>query len=206
MNFQTIPRNKIIIKEGRQRQEFDPEAANELAETMHNKGLMHAPVLRNPTPDEDYPSDCLVLVAGERRIRSLELNWFLNRTVTYNGVIITEGTIPYVNLGDLSPMEAEEAELDENLHRKDLTWQERSTAMAKLHNLRSRQALAEGRIHTIADTAMETKGRSDGSYQDSVRKEVIVAQHLSNPEVQKAKTTEEAFKILKKTRGNSKEY
>ena len=198
MNFQTIPRNKIIIKEGRQRQEFDPEAANELAETMHNKGLMHAPVLRNPTPDEDYPSDCLVLVAGERRIRSLELNWFLNRTVTYNGVIITEGTIPYVNLGDLSPMEAEEAELDENLHRKDLTWQERSTAMAKLHNLRSRQALAEGRIHTIADTAMETKGRSDGSYQDSVRKEVIVAQHLSNPEVQKAKTTEEAFKILKK--------
>ena len=146
MNFQTIPRNKIIIKEGRQRQEFDPEAANELAETMHNKGLMHAPVLRNPTPDEDYPADCLVLVAGERRIRSLELNWFLNRTVTYNGVVITEGTIPYVNLGDLSPMEAEEAELDENLHRKDLTWQERSTAMAKLHNLRSRQALAEGRI------------------------------------------------------------
>jgi len=111
MNFQTIPRNKIIIKEGRQRQEFDPEAANELAETMHNKGLMHAPVLRNPTPDEAYPADCLVLVAGERRIRSLELNWFLNRTVTYNGTVITEGTIPYVNLGDLSPMEAEEAEL-----------------------------------------------------------------------------------------------
>lgn len=198
MNQQTIPRNKIIIKEDRQRQEFDPEAANELAETMHNKGLMHAPVLRNPTEGEDYPADFLVLVAGERRIRALELNWFLARTVTYNGILITEDAIPYVNLGDLSPMEAEEAELDENLHRKDLTWQERSTAMAKLHSLRGRQAVAEGRIHTVADTAMETRGRSDGSYQDAVRKEIIVAQHLSNPEVQKAKTTEEAFKILKR--------
>jgi len=198
MNSHTISRDKIIIKEDRQRQEFDPEKANELAESVYNKGLMHAPVLRPPHAEENFPADHLVLVAGECRIRALDLNWFLNRIPTYNGIPITKDAVPYSLLKDLTPLQAEEAELDENLHRTDLTWQERSTAMAKLHSLRSRQAMADGRVHTIADTAMETRGRSDGSYQDAVRKEIIVAKHLNNPEVQKAKTTEEAFKILKK--------
>ena len=70
--------------------------------------------------------------------------------------------------------------------------------MARLHNLRSKQAQAEGRVHTVADTAVEVKGRSDGNFQNSVRKDIIVSNYLHMPEVAKAKTTDEAFKILKK--------
>jgi site-specific DNA-methyltransferase (adenine-specific) len=195
--MQTVEVSKIIITPNRQRQEFDPVAMGELAETITAKGLMHAPVMRET-------EEGLVLVAGERRLRAIRDIWMLGGIVKYNGEEVPEGQVPYVTLGQLTPLQAEEAELEENLHRKDLTWQENSAAMAKLHSLRSRQAQAEGRVHTVADTAMETKGRSDGSYQATVRKDLIVAKHLDNPEVAKAKTVDEAFKILKRQEETSR--
>ena len=163
----------------------------ELSQTIQVKGLMHAPVLRE-TPEG------LVLVAGERRIRAIQDMWMLGGALKYNSEVIPEGMIPYVTLGQLSPLAAEEAELEENLQRENLTWQEQAAAMAKLHSIRSRQAQAEGRLHTVADTAVEVKGRSDGSYQNSVRTDLVVAKHLDNPAVASAKTAAEAFKILKR--------
>lgn len=189
--MQLIAVSDIIIHTDRQRKDFDPQALGELSETIRDKGLMHALAMRET-------SEGLVLVAGERRLRAITDMWMLGGVLRYNGQIVPEGSIPYVTLGQLSPLQAEEAELEENLHRKDLTWQESAAAMAKLHRIRSAQAQLEGRIHTVADTAMEVKGRSDGSYQDSVRKDLIVARHLHNPEVMKAKSADEAFKILKR--------
>lgn len=189
--LQLVPRDSIQISPDRQRKEFEPVALNELSETIRLKGLMHAPVMRELDGQ-------LFLVAGERRIRAIDNLWMLGGALRYNGMLVPEGSIPYVTLGQLDPLAAEEAELEENLHRKDLTWQESSAAMAKLHSLRSKQATAEGRIHTVADTTMETKGRTDGWYQAEVRKQIAVARHLDNPEVQKAKTTEEAYKILQR--------
>jgi DNA modification methylase len=142
--------------------------------------------------------DGYVLVAGERQMRAMQDLWMLGGKVRHNGQLVEEDHVPFVTLGQLSPLEAEEAELEENLHRQDLTWQEQAAAMAKLHRLRSAQAQSEGRVHTVADTAMETKGRSDGSYQESVRKDLIVAKHLDNPDIAKAKSADEAFKILKR--------
>lgn len=190
-NLQLIKISDIIITKDRQRKAFDPQKITELSESEQSKGLMHAPVMRE-TPEG------LVLVAGECRIMGLKESWLLGGSVKFNGYIIPEGYTPYVTLGQLTPLEAEEAELDENLKRTNLSWQEQASAMAKLHRIRSMQAQAQGRLHTIADTAMETKGRIDGSYQASVRKDLIVAKHLDNPEVMKAKTADEAFKILKK--------
>lgn len=194
---QLIELKNIVIRPDRQRKEFDPQALQELGEAIRLRGLMHAIVLRET--DEG-----LTLVAGERRLRAIQNMWMLGGLLKYNGQFIKEGWYPYVTLGQLSPLAAEEAELEENLHRKDLTWQENAAAMAKLHSLRSRQAQAEGRVHTIADTAMETKGRSDGNYQNAVRKDIIVAKHLSNPAVAAAKTTDEAFKILKRMEESAK--
>jgi len=189
--MQTIHESKIIVTPGRQRQEFDAQAMSELCEAITARGLMHPIVLRE-TPDG------MVLVAGERRWRAIRDMRMLGGQLKFNGSIVPDGEIPYVTLGQLTPLQAEEAELEENLHRKDLTWQENSAAMAKLHSLRSRQAQAEGRVHTVADTALETKGRSDGGYQASVRKDLVVAKFLHVPEVAKAKTADEAFKIIKR--------
>ena len=204
--------DKLVILDNRQRQEFEPNALMELTESIRDNGLMHAPVLR-------LFNDDLVLVAGERRIRAMQDLWALGEEVRYDGHVIPEGVIPYTTLGELSVLEAEEAELDENLKRRDLTWQEHAAAVQRLHALRGAQkdqkrletladpnasnlekllATAPGPSQTVAETALELTGRSDGAYQDSVRREIIVAKHLHNPEVAKAKSVDEAFKILKR--------
>lgn len=189
--MQLIEIPKIIIAPNRQRKSFSPEALAELEASLGAQGLLHAVVVRETDAGP-------VLVAGESRLKAIINLQMLGGQLRYNGQQVPEGFVPYVTLGQLSELEAEEAELAENATRTDLTWQENAAAMAKLHSLRSRQAQAAGRIHTVADTAMETKGRSDGSYQAAVRKDLIVAKHLDNPEIAKAKTAEEAFKILKR--------
>lgn len=192
----------IIVKPNRQRTEFDPDAMQDLRASIEDRGLLHPPVLRREGAS-------WVLVAGERRLRAIAEIFELGGGFRCNGEPVPEGMCPFTNLGDLSYLEAEEAELDENLRRVDLTWQEHASATSRLHKLRQSQrnivnesAVTFGESpkpqHTVAETALELLGRSDGAYQDQIRKEIIVARHLSNPAIAKAKSADEAFKILKK--------
>ena len=186
----TIPLADIIIPPDRQRKEFKDEDLVSLAASIRALGLMHPVVLR---------VDGKTLVAGERRIRAItDLIYGIGFTFTHNGQEVPAGHVPYVTLAELDALALEEAELDENLKRVDLTWQERADAEARLHNLRTKQAEARGEVHSVADTALELTGRKDGDYQNNVRKNIILSQHLSNPEVAKAKSADEAFKILRK--------
>jgi site-specific DNA-methyltransferase (adenine-specific) len=216
----TCPLASVIIKPDRQRTEFDPTELQNLKDSIEylpgerNRQLLHPPVLRREGND-------LVLVAGERRLRAIKEIFALGGSFIYNGKMFDadSGMIPFSDIGELSPLEAEEAELDENLKRVNLSWQELAQVHARLHKLRTAQRDAASPTpptpptspsqkgadeapatprHTIADTALEVFGRSDGAYQDTIRKETIVAKHLDNPAVAKAKTLDEAFKILKK--------
>lgn len=188
----STPLSLIVIKENRQRQEFEPNALQELINSILDTGLLHAPVMR-------VEDGQLVLVAGERRLKAMQEIWDLGGEFKYNQETYPAGKVPYVSLGDLTILEAEEAELDENLRRRDLTWQEHAAAVEKLHKLRSAQKVERALpSHTVADTAKELVGSSEGKYQDAIRKEIIVARHLDNPLIAKAKSAEEAFKILKK--------
>lgn len=197
-----IATTDIIIRPNRQRQEFDPDAMQDLKASIEDRGLMHPPVLRKEP-------EGWTLVAGERRLRAVMEIYELGGTFACDGAPVPEGQIPFTNIGDLTDLEAEEAELDENLKRKDLTWQEHAAATARLHTLRSKQRDLENYTaasfeeprkpaHTVADTALELLGRSDGAYQDSIRKEILVSRHLANPAIAKAKSADEAFKILRK--------
>ena len=200
--------SEILIGDNRQRQEFLPDALQELVTSIETGGLMHAPVLRQ------LPDGTFKLVAGERRLKAIGQIFQLGGKFVHNEIEYSAetGFVPYTSLGELSELEAEEAELDENLKRKDLTWQETAAAWERLHRLRGNQKLeaaksapapASGMLdmraatQTIADTAKELLGRSDGGYQDTVRKTLIVAKNLSNPVIAKAKSAEEAFKLLK---------
>ena len=213
----TIHLTEIIIKPERQRQEFDPEALQELKNSIEDGQLLHPPVLRRE-------GQSWVLVAGERRLKAVSEIFELGGSFKHNGEVFADGIVPFTNIGELTLLEAEEAELDENLKRRDLTWQEHAAAVARLHALRSAQKEGarmeilrnenltlqeqceflnnDGKkfigLQTIADTAEELTGRRDGSYQDAVRKEIIVAKHLDNPAIAKAKSADEAFKILKR--------
>lgn len=216
----------VVVKPDRQRQEFDPDELQNLKDSIEylpgerNRQLMHPPVLRREGSD-------LVLVAGERRLRAITEIFELGGSFMCNGRLFSaeDGIIPFTDIGELSPLEAEEAELDENLKRVNLSWQELAQVHARLHKLRASQkqavaadpATPDAKLplplpQTFADTAREvfpaqTAGKLDGElgdYQATIRKETIVARHLDNPVIAKAKSLDEAFKILKKEEERSR--
>lgn len=196
---QPLPLSSITISPERQRREFDPEALTDLANSISAHGLLHAIVVRE-TPNG------VTLVAGERRLRAMETIWMVGGSIRHNGQSYPPETVPAVTLGELDPIAAEEAELDENLRREDLTWQEEAAAIKRLHDLRTKQAQLLGQTHSVADTAREVysesaavkSGGSLGEVHQQTRNAIILADHLDNPDVAKAKNSKEAFKVLKK--------
>jgi DNA modification methylase/ParB-like chromosome segregation protein Spo0J len=188
-----LPRTSIKLSPARQRQEFDPQKLEELRASIELNGLLHAPVVRRT-------GEGFTLVAGERRLKAMADLETLGVPIRYNGQALEPGMVAVTDLGELSILEAEEAELDENLKRADLTWQEHSAAVARLHDLRREQAVLKGAVHTVADTAREVLATEDvsGSPGESVRREILVSKHLDNPAIAKAKSADEAFKILRK--------
>ena len=187
-----IKLSAITVAADRQRKEFKQDELHALAESIQTKGLFHPIVLR-------VTGDAYTLVAGERRLRAVTDLWALGVNFNYDGEPVPTDSIPYSSLADLSELELEEAELEENIQRTQLTWQEKAAAHAKLHTLRSKQATLLGApAHTVAATALEVRGSSEGIHQETTRREIILAAHLGNPLVQAAKTAEEAFKILRK--------
>lgn len=190
--MQFIDIANIKIAPDRQRQAFDLASLQELVNSIQDIGLLHPLVLRSTASGECF------LVAGERRLRAIQEIYALQGSFRCNNSSVPNNQVPYLMLGELSSLEAEEVELEENLRRQDLTWQELAAAHKRLHMLRTAQAALTGTPHSIADTALELSGRSDGAYQDNIRKEIIIANHLDNPAIAKARNVQDAFKILKK--------
>lgn len=180
--------DRIEISKERQRKNFDEGKLMELMESIQSHGLLQPVVLR------ELEGNRLELAAGERRLRALKMLWELGGALRHNGASFGEGVVPYISVDALDPIAAMEVELDENLRRENLTWQEEADALRKLQKLRT----AQNPKQTVADLALEVKGRKDGYFHDEVRTSLIVADYLDDPEVAAAKTAKDAFKILKK--------
>jgi site-specific DNA-methyltransferase (adenine-specific) len=184
--------NAIIIAPNRQRQEFNPESLAELSQSIQKLGLLHPIVCRN-TPDG------AMLVAGERRLRAMQMLIELDIPFNHGSQIFSEGLVPVTWVDMLSTEEAFEAELEENIMRVDLTWQERATAVQQLHSLRTKQKASIGEVQTLSATVNEIK-RGDANNWDMAvaREELIVASHMDDPEVAKASSVKEALKVVEK--------
>lgn len=126
-NFKTRALDEIVIpRDERQRRELT--GIDELAESINRLGLIHPPVI---TPEG-------VLVAGERRMAAMRsLGW------THTMVQLTT---------DLDPLTNHLIELDENIRRMDISWQERATAIDNYHKIRISQ---EGANLSQQDIATE---------------------------------------------------
>jgi len=188
-----VPEHLITIAENRQRKEFDEGKMQELKSSIEEKGLMSPIVVRT------HIGGGYELVAGERRLRAIREIYDLGGGLKFEGLLIGPGSVPIVNLGDLDPLEAKELELEENIRRSDLTWQERVTAEAELMQLRSAKAAREGLpAPKPIDLAEELRGKATQGNANSVRESLILANNLHRPEVKNAKTQTEAFKAMKR--------
>lgn len=198
MTHRFIPVTDVVVKENRQRQEHPLEHHLDLVESIRSGGLLMAPVLRM---EDGVP----VLVAGERRLRALKDIYELGGTFTYDSSPVPPGMMPYTLLSELGALAAEEAELDENIRRVDLTWQERCDAIARLESIRTRQAAEGAPAPTLESITREIISASPatpiaalGAAYAGAKTEVIVSRHLHLPEVRAAKNVTEAMKVLEK--------
>lgn len=112
-DFHTVPLSSITIdRQSRQRRELDPREIEVLADSIKRLGLIHPPVL---TRDR-------VLVSGERRIEAVRsLGW---------------SDIPIQYTDEVAPSTLRAIELEENVKRLDLPWQNHCCAVAEYHELR----------------------------------------------------------------------
>ena len=187
--MEVVSVNSIIVGPNRQRREFDEKKLDEFAREIAAKGLLNAIVVSDP--------ESLRLVAGERRLKAVSR---ITTPFYHNGQIVNPGFIPVTFRHDLSEVALYEAELDENLHRVDLNWRDRTDAVARLHELRSGQKAAVGEKQTFTATAQELKGDTPVTAQDltDVRNATILRPFLDDPDVAKASSEREALSIARK--------
>jgi len=172
----TCPVEDVIIPEDRIRQEFKKKEMEELVESIRDKGLLQAGVCRIGPKGE------IILVAGERRLKACE---FAN--VPYK----------YTLSAETDPRRIMEIELEENLRRVNLTFQEEAEGIERLHALQQ-EIHGETKFgasggHGVKDTA-NMLGKSVGTVQEDLE----IAAFLEFDEVRNAKNKTEAKKVIKR--------
>lgn len=198
MNLHIYSVEEIIIKPERQRQEFDPAYIQELAASIADTRLIHPLVVRKEGTE-------IVLVAGQCRLKALDICWNFGQEVRCGTRVIPERQVPCTFLGEIDPVLAYEIELEENIRRRDINWKEKAASTRQLYELRRLQAERKGvPAPTPATIAIEVSGTAEGQYQENIRQDLILSQHLENPVVAAAKTRKEAFKALKRDEENKR--
>jgi ParB/RepB/Spo0J family partition protein len=108
--FHVVLLDQIIIERD-QRQRRTLDGIEDLAESIKRLGLIHPIVLTREH----------VLVVGERRLEACRiLGWT---------------SIPFQFIDELDSLELESVELEENVKRADLTWQDLNDAYSRIHEI-----------------------------------------------------------------------
>jgi len=195
--MQIIRRDQLTVPP-RQRREIPRATLEELKRSITIHTLLHAPVVQ-PTPSG------YILVAGERRTRAMDELAASGITIIHNKTMISPGQLPVVFLDEaLSVVGRQEAELAENVDRLELPWQDRVAALAFIHQSKQTANAA----HTVRDTARELiaegtrelsgpgGGVAESTMIRAVKQASIINDHLSNPEIAKARNATEAFNLI----------
>lgn len=184
----------IHVPENRQRKNpRDAKPLEELKRGIASKGLFHPIVLaQRASPSAGEPG--LQLVAGERRLHAVRELHQDGIPFTHNGNLVTPGHIPYTLLSQLSPADLEEAELEENILRLQLPWQQEIEAKLKIHQLRK----AQNPQQTLLETAEEIVEKSGSDVSAKQERNVlsmaqIIEPYKNTPMVQRAGSLTKAY-------------
>jgi len=137
-----------------------------LADSIKKHGLMH-PIVVCPSDSQDYK---WTLIAGERRLRACILNGY--------------DEIECTLFGDLDSTDQKVCELEENIVRKNLSWQEECDALRQLDDL---MKMKYGKAQPGSTTGWRLDDTADavGIPRSTVASDVKLARDLrENPELQ----------------------
>lgn len=178
----------------RQRTTINASQLSELKEKVARHGLLHPPVFWH-----DKSSGKWVLNAGERRFRVIQDLHREGRELRCDGQLIQRDYIPITRLDDLiDEIGKFETELDENVLREELTWQDRVRAYADLHKMRQitnpTQSLRQTGDELVARGVESSAKAAEGE----ISQAVIIAQHLDNDKIAQARNPAEAAALIYK--------
>ena len=194
--MRVIPIEKVMVGK-RQRSKLEPGPLTELKESILGRGLLHPPVVAKQ-------GDAFHLVAGERRFRAIQQIHKENKAFFCHDQTINPGSIPVTLLDEaLDEGGRFEAELDENIRRVDIPWQDRTQALAELHALRQTQNPKQTFVATAEELAKQRGtgprgGDATAQLRRAVHEATEVAKHLTNPKIAMARTAAEAFTLVQR--------
>lgn len=173
----------------RQRSAMDKTKLAELKESIADKGILHPPVYW-----QDPATQKWVLSAGERRTEAMRQLHAEGRAFTHEGNVVLPGQIPITRLGDyVDEIARFEVELDENVRRDDLTWQDRVKAFADLHEMRTQTNRKQTQIDTARELVDRGIVKSLPSARLHMKEATLIAEHLDNDKIANARNPAEAL-------------
>lgn len=167
----------------RQRAAHAPSHIKDLKASILSKGLLHPIVL----------TSAYALVAGFGRLTAISEIHIDGHIASCDNQPIPSGSIPYINVGDLSSADLAEAELEENLLRANLTWEEQNAARVLILRLRQGQ----DKLITVAEVAREVAKKSGKSPEAEgmiLHRALEIEKYKDHPKIKAAKTSHEAWK------------
>lgn len=188
MELVFAPHEEVVVPEARQRSTVDEGPLAELKESIDRIGLIH------PIAVEQLEDGSFKLLAGERRLRACKLLIAENKTVRVGTSAGVPGCVPLIERSQLTDLERYAIELEENIRREDLPWQDKALALARFAEL---QGKVEPEAATQADVAAKARV-SPATVSDAMIVARELAKAVPNPEVAKAGTLKEAVKAVKR--------
>ena len=168
--YKRLPCDEIYIpRSSRQRTSMD---TSDLDQSIFERGVLQ-PIIVRPSNEGDETDLSWVIVAGERRLQSSIKQGILD--------------IPARLGSELSTLEWELIELEENIKRQNLSWQDEIKAVLKLHTI-------------LASQTEEWTGKNTAGYiglsEGAVTKMLRVAKDIDNPRIKGAEGYNPAYNIL----------
>ena len=187
--------SEIIVPPDRQRfTALDKTRVTELTESFKSIGQMHPITVRRE-------SNQWLLVAGFRRLTA-RLACADSVIRCGHGNSLEAQEIAAIDWGELDLLTRGRMELEENVLRVDLSFQERAKAVAALYNVKVAEAKRDGLAYTAADLAADSRLGSGKDKIAEAASMLQVARHLHDPEVASAPDLKSAVKIIdRKMRG-----
>lgn len=127
-----IPRDRITISPNRLRKTFSSNAQQKLTDSILYLGLLQPIVVESVKYGSSY-----ILLAGERRLRSLDAIATADQIFYCDGIPVKPGSIPATLLVGLDDEKRKEVELVEHIYHFTLSLHEYMEALVELEKIRS---------------------------------------------------------------------
>ena len=183
-----------------------PPVVAELKTNFRKIGQIQ-PIVVLPPDESDGP---FKLIIGRHRYQAVKELYAEDPDYIHQflGKPIPRGTISALDIRDVPVEILLNMEISENIHRMDLTWQEKAAALAALHDMEKKkfeQKKVAGEIpsdqsYTFSATAKKLAGATGGSeaaIANKISQSLVLVSQLEDKDVAGADSAKAAFNVLK---------